>query len=102
MAERYIAPEVSDWLSRLQTALPPTAARCDGTSVDRADLIDEIGQSFAHLMSTGPDYCRPVTEYVQVAVRWFSRGNGDQAEAALRRARGAVPGLAGGPVPGCR
>ena len=31
MTERYIAAEVSDWLDRLKTALPPDAARKDGT-----------------------------------------------------------------------
>jgi hypothetical protein len=74
MAERYISPEVSDWLGRLRTALPPAAARRDGTHLDRGDLIDEIRGSFAHLMSTGPEYSRVVTEYVQDAVRQFSRG----------------------------
>jgi hypothetical protein len=99
MAERYISPEVSDWLGRLRTALPPAAARQDGTRLDRAGLVDEIGESFAHLMSTGPDYSRAVTEYVQDAVRWFSRGNGDQAGAAIRRAHDAVPGQAARPAP---
>jgi len=36
MTERYTSPEVSDWLGRLQTALPPAAARQDGTRLDRA------------------------------------------------------------------
>jgi hypothetical protein len=99
MAERYISSEVSDWLGRLQTALPPAAARQDGPHLDRAGLIDEIGESFAHLMSTGSDYSRAVTGYVQDAVRWFSRGNGDQAGAAIRRAHGAVPGQTATPVP---
>jgi hypothetical protein len=99
MAERYIASEISDWLGRLRTALPPAAARQDGTRMDRAALIDEIGESFAHLMSTGPDYSRAVTGYVQDAVRWFSRGNGDQAGAAIRRAHDAVPGQTATPAP---
>lgn len=102
MAERYISPEVSDWLGRLQTALPPTAARQDGTRLDRAGLIDEIGESFAHLMSTGPDYSRAVTEYLQDAVRWFSQGQGDQTAAALRRAHDAVPRQAARPAPSAR
>jgi hypothetical protein len=100
MAERYISPEVSDWLGRLRTALPAAAARQDGTRLDRAGLIDEIGESFAHLMSTGPDYSRAVTEHVQDAVRWFSRGEGDLADEALRRARDAAPGQAARPAPG--
>jgi hypothetical protein len=98
MAERYIAPEVSDWLGSLRTALPAAAARQDGTRLDRAALIDEIGESFAHLMSTGPDYSRAVTEHVQDAVRCFSRGNGDQAQAAILRAHDAAPGKTARPA----
>ena len=98
MTERYIAPEVSESLGRLRTALPAAAARQDGTRLDRAGLIDEIEGSFAHLMSTGPDYSRAVAEYVQDAVRCFSRGSGDQAQAALRRAHDAVPGKAARPA----
>lgn len=97
MTERYIAAEISDWLDRLKTALPPDAVRQDGTSMDRAALIDEIRESFAHLMSTGPDYSRAVAEYVQDAVRWFSRGNGDQAADAIPRAHDSVPGQAPAP-----
>jgi hypothetical protein len=98
MDDRYVAHEVSDWLARLHAG----AARHDGTRLDRADLIEEIGESFAHLMSTGPDYSRVVTGHVQDAVRAFSRGDGDQADEALGRARDAVPGQAGGPAPGGR
>jgi hypothetical protein len=50
-------------------------------------------------MSTGPDYSRAVTEYVQDAARCFSRGNGDQTEAAIRRAHDAVPRQAARPAP---
>lgn len=99
MAERYIAPEVSDWLRRLHTALPPAAARQDGTRLDRAALIKEIGESFAHHMSTGPDYSRAVTEYVRDAVRRFSKGNGDRAGAVLRRAHDAAPARTARPAP---
>ncbi|HEY6492088.1 MAG TPA: hypothetical protein VIZ43_02365 [Trebonia sp.] len=99
MTERYIAAEISDWLERLKTALPPDTVRQDGTSMDRASMIDEIRESFAHLMSTGPDYSRAVAEYVQDAVRWFSRGDGDQAADAIRRAHDAMPGQAARPAP---
>lgn len=41
-------------------------------------------------MSTGPEYSRVVTEHVQDAVHWFSRGQVNLADEALRRARDAV------------
>jgi hypothetical protein len=67
--------------------------------MDRAPLIEEIKESFAHLMSTGPDYSRTVTDHVQDAVRSFHRGNGDQAAAAIRRAHEALPGHTARPAP---
>jgi hypothetical protein len=61
-----------------------------GTRPDRADLVDEIAESFAYLISIGPDYSRAVTEHVQHAVRSFHEGNGNQDEAAIQRGRDAA------------
>jgi hypothetical protein len=82
----YVSTEVREWLDRLRAVLPPDAARADGTRLGKDDLIEEIGEFFAHWMSTGPDYSRGVAEEVQQTVRWFSEGAGDQADAAICRA----------------
>jgi hypothetical protein len=83
---RYVSAEVREWLDRLRAALPQDAALADGTRLGKEDLIREIEEFFAYRMSTGPDYSRGVAEEVQQAVRCFSKGLGDQAAEAIRRA----------------
>lgn len=66
----------------------PDVARKDGTR-----LGGEIAESFAYLMSTVPDYSGAVIERVRQTVRSFHQGNGNQAEAAIQRARDAAPAV---------
>ncbi len=44
-------------------------------------------------MSTVPDYSGAVIERVRQTVRSFHQGNGNQAEAAIQRARDAAPAV---------
>lgn len=75
----------------LALARPRVFRGLRGTRLDRTDLISEIAESFAYLMSTGPNYSRAVAEHVQDAVRSFHQGNGKEADAAIQRARDAAP-----------